>query len=85
MPDRFTLDWVNGRTGRRPESPPETQVERPWAKPAEEVAAVLATNSAAGLTGEEAAARLQRVGPNELVERGRKPPWRLLAEQFATP
>jgi P-type Ca2+ transporter type 2C len=78
MPDRFTLDWVNGRTGRRPESPPEIQVERPWAMPA-----VLATDPAAGLTGEEAAARLQRFGPNELVERSRKPPWRLLAEQFA--
>jgi hypothetical protein len=31
----------------------------------------------------EAADRLQRFGPNELVERGRKPPWRLLTEQFA--
>jgi Cation transporter/ATPase, N-terminus len=79
MPNRFTLDWVNSRTGRRLELLPWTQVERPWAMPAEVVAAVLATDPAA----EEAADRLQRVGPNELVERGRKPPWRLLAEQFA--
>jgi Ca2+-transporting ATPase len=83
MPDRFTLDWVNGGTGRRPESPPETRVERHWAMSAEAVAAVLATDPAAGLTAEEAAARLHRVGPNDLVERGRKPAWRLLAEQFA--
>jgi Ca2+-transporting ATPase len=59
------------------------QVERPWAMPAQAVVAGLATDPAAGLTTEEAAARLQRVGPNELVERGRQPAWRLLAEQFA--
>jgi hypothetical protein len=64
MPDRFTLDWVNGGTGRHPpESPPQTQVERPWAMPAQAVAAGLATDPAVGLTAEEAAARLQRVGP----------------------
>jgi len=51
--------------------------------PAEAVAAALATDPAAGLTATEAASRLQRFGPNELVERGRKPAWRLLAEQFA--
>jgi magnesium-transporting ATPase (P-type) len=83
MPDRFTPDWVNGGTGRRPESPPETRVERPWAISAEAVAAVLATDPPTGLTTEEAADRLHRVGPNDLVERGRKPAWRLLAEQFA--
>jgi P-type Ca2+ transporter type 2C len=44
---------------------------------------VLATDPAAGLTAAEAADRLQRFGPNELVERGRKPAWQLLAEQFA--
>jgi magnesium-transporting ATPase (P-type) len=31
----------------------------------------------------EAADRLRRVGPNQLVERSRKPAWQLLAEQFA--
>jgi P-type Ca2+ transporter type 2C len=83
VPDRFTLDWVNGGTGRRPETLPDRQVERHWAMPAEAVAAALATDPAAGLTATEAAARLERFGPNELVERGRKPAWRLLAEQFA--
>jgi magnesium-transporting ATPase (P-type) len=58
---------------------PGTQVERPWAAPAEAVADALATDSAAGLTATEAADRLERVGPNELVERGRKPAWRLNA------
>jgi P-type Ca2+ transporter type 2C len=51
----------------------------------EAVADALATDPAASLTATEAADRLERVGPNELVERGRKPAWRLLAEQFATP
>ena len=61
---------------------PGPPVERPWAVPAEAVAAALATDPA-GLTATEVADRLQRFGPNELVERGRKPAWRLLAEQFA--
>jgi Ca2+-transporting ATPase len=83
MPDRFTLGWVSGGIGRRPEASPDVQVERHWVVPAEAVAAVLATDPVAGLTATEAADRLQRFGPNELVERGRKPPGRLLAAQFA--
>jgi Ca2+-transporting ATPase len=51
--------------------------------PAEAVAAALATDPAVGLTAAEATDRLECVGPNELVERARKPAWRLLAEQFA--
>jgi magnesium-transporting ATPase (P-type) len=53
------------------------------AVPAEAVAEALASDPAAGLTAEEVADRLRRFGPNDLVERGRKPAWRLLAEQFA--
>jgi P-type Ca2+ transporter type 2C len=83
MPDRSTLGSVNGGTRGRPGTLPDARVERPWAEPAEAVAAALATDPAAGLTATEADDRLQRFGPNELVERGRKPPWRLLAEQFA--
>jgi P-type Ca2+ transporter type 2C len=83
MPDPFTLSVVSRGTGRRPQAPPDTQVERPWTVPVEAVADALATDPAAGLTAQEAADRLERVGPNELVERGRKPAWRLLAEQFA--
>jgi P-type Ca2+ transporter type 2C len=59
------------------------RAEPPWAVPAEAVAAALATDPAVGLTAAEATDRLERVGPNELVERARKPAWRLLAEQFA--
>ena len=74
---------MRARTGAQPEALPGLRVERPWAVPAEAVAEALATDPAAGLTATEAAARLERFGPNELVERGRKPAWRLLAEQFA--
>ena len=83
MADRSRLEKVRARTGSQPEALPGAGVERPWAVPAEAVAAALATDPAAGLTTDEAADRLGRVGPNELVERGRKPPLRLLAEQFA--
>jgi magnesium-transporting ATPase (P-type) len=41
-----------------------------------------ASTRATGLPPEEAARRLDLSRPNELVERARKPPWRLLAEQF---
>ncbi len=55
---------------------------RPWTRETAEVAAALDTDLSRGLTSGEAAARLIRFGRNELVERGRKPPWRLLLEQF---
>lgn len=35
-----------------------------------------------GLTSAEAARRLAENGPNELVERGKKSPWKILLEQF---
>jgi hypothetical protein len=44
-----------------------TQLEQPWAAPAEAVAAALVTDPAAGLTDGEAADRLRLVGSNELV------------------
>ena len=49
----------------------------PWTVPAGEVAAALGTDMVDGLSQAEAAARLERVGRNELIERGRKPAWRL--------
>jgi Ca2+-transporting ATPase len=57
-------------------------VFRPWAREVAEVAAALETDPSRGLTADEAAARLIRFGRNELVERGKKPLWRLLLEQF---
>jgi Ca2+-transporting ATPase len=62
--------------------PPEVGAERPWVVEAVVVAASLATDPERGLAAEEAAARLARYGRNELIEHGRKPPWRLLLEQF---
>ena len=55
---------------------------RPWAVAAADVAAALATDPSRGLTALEAADRLVRYGRNELIERGRKPAWRLFVEQF---
>jgi Ca2+-transporting ATPase len=55
---------------------------RPWARDGADVAAALATDPERGLTASEAAARLLRFGRNELVEHAKKPPWRLLLEQF---
>ncbi len=55
---------------------------RPWALERGAVIEALATDSEAGLSAAEVVQRLARTGPNELVERGRKPPWRLLVEQF---
>lgn len=45
---------------------------------------MLETNASTGLTDDEAARRLARYGPNELIERGGKSPWFILWEQFAS-
>ncbi len=55
---------------------------KPWTIDAEAVATALGTDPSAGLGARDAADRLARFGPNELEERGRKPTWRLLVEQF---
>ncbi len=64
------------------EMPAATPVGKPWAVDAQAVATSLGTDPAAGLSPGDASERLARVGPNELVERGHKPPWRLFVEQF---
>ena len=61
---------------------PTALPERPWTAGAAAVAAALGTDSTQGLSSSQAADRLAKVGPNELLEGGRKPPWRLLLEQF---
>ena len=48
----------------------------------DDVARELGTNVAAGLSASEAALRLNRHGPNELVDRGQKSPWAILWEQM---
>jgi Ca2+-transporting ATPase len=44
----------------------------------------LNTQTATGLSDAEAQRRLQEYGPNELVERGTKSPWRILWEQLTS-
>lgn len=54
----------------------------PWhSKSVEETKRLLGANSD-GLSDEEASERLARYGPNELTERGAKPPLAILASQF---
>ncbi len=56
----------------------------PWhSLPADAVAQTLATDVAAGLPIGDAARRLARHGRNELREARRRPPWRILLDQFA--
>ncbi len=55
---------------------------RPWTQDPALVAEALGSNMDTGLDAAEAASRLARFGPNELIERDRKPTWRLFAEQF---
>ena len=55
---------------------------QPWRLPANEVAAALGTRAEAGLPTDAAAARLERFGPNELIEKKQRPAWRLLLDQF---
>ena len=48
----------------------------------EEISKQLSTSFHEGLSTQEAARRLEQYGPNELVERAGKSPWRILLEQF---
>ena len=51
---------------------------------AEKVISEIDTSLAAGLSNQEAANRLERYGLNELIETGRKSPWRILWEQMTS-
>ena len=42
----------------------------------------LKVSAAQGLSQTEVETRLERYGPNELIEQGVKSPWRILADQF---
>ena len=64
-------------------SPTPTDVAaRAWTRGAVDVATALGTDPVRGLTADEAAARLAQYGRNELVEKDKRPTWRLLLEQF---
>src|SRR5262245_19334830 len=60
-------------------------VETPWRLPVADVAAGLEASTSAGLAAQVAADRLETHGPNELVEKARRPAWRLLLDQFTSP
>jgi Ca2+-transporting ATPase len=49
---------------------------------AEDVIAQLSSHAEHGLESAEAQRRLEQYGPNELVDRGVKSPWKILLEQF---
>jgi len=53
-----------------------------YTKDYEQVLLELESDPNAGLTSAEVSKRLERFGTNELVEKGRKKPWRILLEQF---
>jgi Ca2+-transporting ATPase len=57
-------------------------IRSPHAAPAEAVLTALGSDRGRGLSGEQAAERLSRDGPNELVEAPGPPRWRKLVAQF---
>ena len=56
-----------------------------WRIDAGDVLERFETSARTGIDDATAAERLERTGPNELVERRRRPPWRLLLDQFTSP
>ena len=55
----------------------------PWySRDVASVAAEMGVDVSMGLSSAAAAQRLRTLGPNRLVERGQKSPWRMLADQF---
>jgi Ca2+-transporting ATPase len=62
---------------------PAAAATRPWhGLDVDDVAALLGTSASSGLSGQEAARRLEEHGPNELEAAHRVSPWRLLLDQF---
>ena len=81
------------RTARRPNPPPLASREdhradppnRAWhSMPLDDVAAVIGTSFAAGLSGAEAERRLQRFGPNSLPRPSRRSRLAILIEQLTS-
>ena len=57
-------------------------VNQSWTLTPDQVLEALHTSPETGLSEAEAARRLAEHGPNELIERGLRSPWRILASQF---
>ena len=69
-----------------PENPSSEIDQSPvWSQAAQDVLTDLATDVDRGLTSAEAAARLDRYGPNQLDPARAVPAWRKFARQFADP
>ncbi|WP_104992345.1 cation-translocating P-type ATPase [Deinococcus sp. NW-56] len=70
-------------TRSRPASPAPAPADPPWhLLEASAALAALGTPPERGLDDEEAGNRLARLGPNELIDRGAKSPWKILLEQL---
>ena len=65
--------------------PAEGQAPEPWMLKREDVALRLEVDAEAGLSSEEAGARLRSYGPNRMQEAAAEPPWLMFARQFANP
>jgi P-type Ca2+ transporter type 2C len=65
---------------------PKTAPESRWyALPGEQVAASMEVDPERGLSGAEAAARLERYGPNKFAEAAQEPRWRAFVRQYKDP
>jgi Ca2+-transporting ATPase len=65
---------------------PAPVAERPWyVLPSTDVARSLGVETARGLSAEEAAARLERYGPNKFAETKTEPRWRAFLRQYRDP
>ncbi len=65
--------------------PADLLVADPWLSDAADVGSDLGVDPTTGLTAAEAAARLERFGPNQLEPEATVPAWRKLLTQFADP
>jgi Ca2+-transporting ATPase len=54
-----------------------------YSKQPNEVLETLGTSSETGLTDSEISKRLEQYGPNELIDRGTKSPWKIIFEQLS--
>ncbi len=62
-----------------------TFLDAPWSLEVADISERLATDVEAGLTSDDARARLERFGPNRLDEAARTPAWKKFLAQFADP
>jgi len=77
-----TEEATQSRIQPRPEATSDAAL--PWHRLAAHAALARLQTNQNGLTNAEARLRLERDGPNELVERGGRSPWLILREQFTS-